>query len=112
MNDEAYGFKSALLHDSTDDALLHLLWRYKGRMDTYTVSCLFSLVNLIAADEVVAEYFAELPGPTYCLARYTDWIKPYLYEQLADARKGYAGSLSASKEEVVVKTLSLYDKYE
>jgi hypothetical protein len=49
-------------------------------MDTYTVSCLFSLVGLIASDEKIAEYFSELPGPSYALARYTDWIKPYLLE--------------------------------
>ena len=81
-------------------------------MDTYTVSCLYSLVNLLAEDDNIAEYFSELPGPSYCLARYTDWIKPYLYEQLIDAKKGYSGNLSSTKEEVVVKTLSLYEKYE
>jgi len=31
---------------------------------------------------------------------------------LLDARKGYSGSLSAQKEEIVVKCLSLFDKYE
>lgn len=70
------------------------------------------MVNLLASDDNIAEYFSELPGPSYCLARYTDWIKPYLYEQLIDAKKGYSGSLSSSKEEIVVKTLSLYEKYE
>lgn len=78
--DEVYTFKSALIYDSVDDALLHLLWRYKGRMDSYTVNCLYSLLNLIACDDNVAEYFSEIPGPTYSYARYTDWIKPYLNE--------------------------------
>lgn len=40
MTDEAYGFKSCLIADPNDDSLLHLLWRYKGRMDVYTVNCL------------------------------------------------------------------------
>ena len=80
MNDEAYQYRSSLLYDSIDDALLHLLWRYKGRMDAYTVNCLFSLLNLIAVDETIADYFSEIPGPSYCLARYTDWIKGYLNE--------------------------------
>lgn len=110
--DEVYTFRSALIYDSVDDALLHLLWRYKGRMDAYTVNCLHSLLNLIAQDDKVAAYFSEVPGPTYSYARYTDWIKPYLNEQLVDARKGYAGSFSAQKEEIVIKALSLYDKYE
>lgn len=46
--DEVYSFRSALTYDSADDALLHLLWRHRVRMETYTVSCLFSLLNLIA----------------------------------------------------------------
>jgi hypothetical protein len=31
---------------------------------------------------------------------------------LIDARKGYAGSFSTQKEEIVVKCLSLYEKYD
>lgn len=92
LSDECIAFKSSLIQDTVDDALLHLLWRYKGRMDTYTVNCLLNLLALIAQDEVIAQYFSELPGPTYCLARYTDWFKPYLEKQLSDARKGYNGS--------------------
>jgi hypothetical protein len=78
MSDETYSFKSALIQDSIDDSLLHLLWRYKGRMDTYTVNCLYGLLNLISLDEYVAEFFAKLPSPTYVYARYTDWFLPYL----------------------------------
>ena len=112
LSDECFTFKSSLIQDTIDDALLHLLWRYKGRMDTYTVNCVHSLLNLIVQDETIAEYFADLPGPTYCLARYTDWFKPYLEKQLSDAKKGYSGTYSTTKEETVVKCLSLYDKYE
>jgi hypothetical protein len=112
LSDECYSFRSALLADSTDDSLLHLLWRYKGRLDTYAVNCLWSLLNLICQDDCVADYFASLPGPTYCLARYTDWFLPYLEKQLIDARKGYAGTFSSQKEEIVVKCMSLYEKYD
>ena len=113
LSDEAFVFKSALIQDSAaDDALLHLLWRYKGRMDTYTVNCLYSLLSLITVDSEVAHYFASLPGPTYCLARYTDWFRPYLLKQLADAKKGYAGALSGEREEIVAKCLSMMDQYD
>ena len=112
LSDECFAFKSSLIHDTVDDALLHLLWRHKGRMDTYTVNCLQSLLALIAQDEVVAKYFSELPGPTYCLARYTDWFKPYLEKQLADAKGGSHASYSTQREETVVKCLSLYERYE
>ncbi|CDW89068.1 ubiquitin carboxyl-terminal hydrolase family protein [Stylonychia lemnae] len=112
QNDEVFTYKSYLATQENIDSLLHLLWRYKGRMDSYTVSCLLSLLNIIASDDFVAEYFSNIPGPTYQYARYTDWIKPYLNEQLVDARKGYAGSFSAQKEESAVSALSLYEKYE
>lgn len=94
MSDEAYQYKSALIQDSIDDSLLHLLWRYKGRMDAYTVNCLLGLLNLISLDDYVAEFFSKLPSPTYCYARYTDWFMPYLEKQLVEAKKGFSGSYS------------------
>lgn len=47
-NDEVNSYKSYLFTNDNIDSLLHLLWRYKGRMDSYTVSCLESLMNIIA----------------------------------------------------------------
>ena len=35
--DEVYAYKTFISYKIGDDALLHLLWRYKGRMDIYTV---------------------------------------------------------------------------
>jgi hypothetical protein len=58
----------------------------------------------------VAEYFSNLPGPTYCFARFTDWFRPFLDKQIGEASKGYSGS--AHKQEVAVKCISLYDKYQ
>ena len=68
ITDEVYTYKTSLLSPEQDDsALLNLLWRYKGRIDSYTVNCLLSLVYLLSLDDTVAEYFAtSLPGPTYC----------------------------------------------
>lgn len=81
-------------------------------MDNYTVNCVYSLLVLITQDNDVATFFSELPGPTYCLARYTDWFRPYLERQLADANKGYSGTYSTEKEEIIVKCLSLMEQYE
>ena len=80
-------------------------------MDSFTLSCLEFLSDLLANDEVIAEFFSELPAPTYNLARYTDWIRPYLEKQLQDAAK-YSGSGSKEKEEKITKVMSLYEKYE
>lgn len=58
--------KSMLTYDpENDNSLLHLLWRYQGRMDTYTVNCLEDLAIIIGGDNDVKQFFAELPGMTY-----------------------------------------------
>lgn len=61
-----------------DDALLNLLWKYQGRMDSFTLTCLEFLGDLLASDEAIAEYFSNLAAPNYMMARYTDWMIPYL----------------------------------
>jgi len=38
--DEIFSFYCCYYHFNADDALLNLLWRYKGRIDSYTVNCL------------------------------------------------------------------------
>ena len=78
--------KSMVTYDpENESSLLHLLWRYQGRMDTYTVNCLEDLVQIISHDDDIKQYFAELPGMTYQYARYSDWIKPYLETQLRNS---------------------------
>lgn len=75
-----------------DDCLLNLLWRYKGRMDSFTLSCLESLGDLILQDELILNFFSNIPAPNYTMGRYTDWILPYLTKQKEDAQKFSAGS--------------------
>ena len=100
--DDVYHILSGLDARNHDDALLNMLWRYKGRMDSFTLACLHSLCELLATDAVIAGFFSRLPAPNYCLARYTDWISPYLVEQLEEAAK-YAGTGTAAKEEKITK---------
>jgi len=81
IKDEVYQLKSMLTYDpDNDNSLLHLLWRYQGRMNTYAVNCLVHLTAIITSDESIMAYFATLPGVNYTYARYTDWIQPYLKE--------------------------------
>ena len=72
---EIITYKSMLSHDSgSHNSLLHLLWRYKGRNENYTMQCLNSLSDIITSSEEIMELFSNLPGVTYQYARYTDWI--------------------------------------
>mmetsp|Transcript_39087 Transcript_39087/g.59590 ORF Transcript_39087/g.59590 Transcript_39087/m.59590 type:complete len:511 (-) Transcript_39087:53-1585(-) len=91
-----------------DDALLTLLWKYKSRMSSFTLTCLQTLVKLIAKDDVIAEYFSELPAPSYRMIHYTDWVRPYLEKELKEAT---TQSLS-EKQEKITKILSLFEQYE
>lgn len=79
IKSEVAEYKSMLTFEPKDtDCLLHLLWRYQGRMDTYTITALEYLLTIANAEDSLSEYFAQLPPVTYQYARYTDWIRPYL----------------------------------
>lgn len=92
-----------------DSSLLQLLWRYHGNMDKYTVNCLEHLLEIIANDEDIQEFFSKLPGITYLYARYTDWIKPYLQSQLNSTQSGYSKNAT---NETLIKLISQYEIYE
>ena len=107
---EVYSFRSMLTYSPDDDSsLLHLIWRYQGRMENYTMTCLEHLTKILASDEEIMEYFSNLPGASYQYARYTDWIKPFLTSTLNKAQAAYGAT--SSKEEVV-KLLSTFEVYE
>lgn len=66
LKQDVYMMKSMLTYDpENDNSLLHLLWRYHGRMDVYTVNCLEHLGNFLVADESICEFFSNLPGLSY-----------------------------------------------
>lgn len=91
ISGEVYNQRSYLSYDSNigDESLMHLLWRYQGRMDVYTVNSLEFLATYLASDETVCEFFSDLRGYTYQYARYTDWIRPYLEKQMRPSATGY-----------------------
>ena len=63
---EVYTYKSMLTYDpDNNNSLLHLLWRYQGRMENYTMNCLECLADIITNSETVMDYFSRLPGVTY-----------------------------------------------
>ena len=92
-----------------DSCLLHLIWRYQGKMENYTMTCLEHLIAILASDERIMEFFSNLPGATYQYARYTDWIRPFLTSVMNKAQSGYGASTS---KEDVTKLLSAYEIYE
>lgn len=47
---------------------------------------------MMRKDEAIARFVYHLPPCTYQCARFTDWIKPYITEQLADPARNSAAT--------------------
>ena len=59
LKKDVYIFKSALTYDPQNNtSLLHLLWRYQGRMDQFTLICLNVLTNIITSSPKIMSFFA------------------------------------------------------
>jgi hypothetical protein len=56
--EEVYQIYTGIDSRNHDDSLLSLLWKYKGRMDSFTLTCLESLGPLLVLDEVIAEHLS------------------------------------------------------
>lgn len=66
IKSEVCEYRSYLTFEPKDnDCLLHLLWRYQGRMDTYTLTALEYLLAIANAEDTLSEYFAQLPPVTH-----------------------------------------------
>lgn len=97
---EIYSYRTAVTSDHQNNiSLLHMLWRYQGRIDQLTLTFLNVLINIITSQESIMSFFSKIPGPNYQFARYTDWIYPYLMKQMSKvANMTYS---VVSKEEIV-----------
>ena len=117
---EVLSLKSMLTYDAENDSsLLHLLWRYQGRIEQQVMGCLECLADIITSSPAIMEYFSNLPGYTYQYARYTDWIQPFLMSQLnkSDSGSGYGYNsggnyYSATSKEDIVKVMSKFEIYQ
>ena len=93
------------------NSLLHLLWRYQGRMEDFTMTCLNCLADIVTNSEEAMEFFSNLPGVTYQYARYSDWIGPFLTSQLNKVT-GSQAIYSAVTKEDIVKVMSKFEIYD
>jgi len=112
VTDEAYSYISPIELNKNFDALLALLWRYRGRMDFYVINCLNILLEIIVENQFLSEYMFNLDPPTYEYARFTDWFRPYLEKELEKARRNMTYRHSTKKEEQIVKCFSFLEVYE
>jgi ubiquitin carboxyl-terminal hydrolase 34 len=99
ISEEVYQYLSPLDCTRNNDALLALLWRYRGKMDFYVVNCVNILLEIIVENKFLSEYMFNLDPPTYEYARFTDWFRPYLQKELEKAQRNISYNKSPKKEE-------------
>ena len=70
------------------------------------------MISLMAKDDDIARFVYRSAPATYQMARYSDWIRPYLENQKAEIERSTGYSYFKAKFDTIVKALSLLEKYE
>ena len=97
---------------SSTDGLIHVLWNYHKRFEGCALTCLLQFLTLATTDETVARYLAQLPAYDYSMARFTDFIRPYLLERSAENEKYPSTTGYKDKQDQLIKVTSVLDQYE
>ena len=92
INEEAIVYRSPILYGAVDDALIPQILKQRGRFDVQCISRLKELLSMMRKKETIARFVYHLPPCTYQSARFTDWVKPYIDEQLADPARQTAAT--------------------
>ena len=66
------------------DGIIHLLWSCHTRFDNRSLACIQNLLNVVNADEDIAEFISKIPPYDYNMARFTDFIRHYLGEKMVE----------------------------
>jgi len=100
ISDECLQYNSPVLFSATDEALVAQIIKCKGRFDVQYISCFKELLGLMAKDRDVAAFVWNLPPYNYQSARFTDWFRPYLQEQLAEQTRMAVGTSPHFKNKI------------
>lgn len=109
--DQQFCISTPLDSRQYDDAVLNLLWKYKGRLQSFSLTILEKFSEIIMSDPVIYQYMAKLPSLNFMVSRYTDWIMPFLEEQTESTKKYSAGSGSDEKLTKIALIQSKFEEY-
>lgn len=111
INEDSVTFSSPILYGSADEALIAQIIKCKDRFDVQCISCLKELLSLMKKDPIIARFVYHLPSFTYQGARFTDWFRPYLEEQIADRHRSQISTNQylRNKYELTAKALAHLD---
>ena len=90
--DEVFLVVSNLDSRTSNDGLIQLLWSYHKRFENRALACIQNILNLVVADESIADFMSKLPSYDYNMARFTDFIRPYLIERMTENEKYQAAT--------------------
>lgn len=110
--DDAHTYICPLACTLAEESLLAQLLKCKGKLDTFAINCLKEMLSLMAKDEDVARYVYSASPPTYQVARYSDWIRPYLEYQKAEVERTNSYAYFKSKHDAIVKSLDYCTRFE
>jgi hypothetical protein len=76
--EEPFVYVSPIGQPFRDDPLFEQLWKHRHRQESFTVQCISLLFEMAMECLEFYEYLKAIPGPTYCYARYIDWMRGFL----------------------------------
>lgn len=109
IDDVVYNYDSTLgVEHGT--SVLNLILQNRKRLENLCLVCLRQVLILCDLSPTVFEYFISLPPPSYNYANFSDWIRPFIENYIADAKRYYYGGFP--KEEAGNEALKLYNAFE
>jgi hypothetical protein len=119
LQEDAVKYVSPILRGAAgDEALSTQLVKCKGRFDVQCLGGLKEVLSVMRKDRTIAHFIYNLPGPSYQYARFTDWFRPFLEEQLADTSRASSQHYAAtsgfmkSKYDLLAKACTHLDALE
>jgi len=112
MAEESHTYVCPIGCNLAEDSLLSQLLRCKGKLDTFAINCLKEMLSLMAKDEHIARYVYFSAPPTYQVAHYSDWIRPYIEYQKAEVERSSSMAYFKGKHEAIIKCLDYINRFE
>ena len=112
INDDIYKWESRIYKNQTSvkECMLHMFWSYRNRFSTTMfigMKYYFEVLLATENDELLSFYFNQ-PPPTYQMACYHDWVRPFLNEQIAHELK-YGTQSTKQDIELYTSVIDLID---
>ena len=109
IDDLVYNYESTIpLENGT--SVLNLILINRKRLENLCLVCLRQVLFLCDINSNVFEFFINLPAPSYNLAKFSDWIRPFIENYISDAKRYYYGGYP--KEEAGNQALTLFNTFE